>query len=114
MICKSMAKWYIYLCPLVFVFSFFPFPLFWLNGVEAEHPHKNGSYKKQIWENKRIPITKMLERETSVGNRGWNRSGGVKSWEGGTRSDEGKKEGEENFKDERVRVTTLSGMLLSA
>lgn len=33
---------------------------------------------------------------------------------GGTRSDEGEEEGEENFKDERVRVTTLSGMLLSA
>lgn len=109
MICKSMAKWYIYLCPLVFVFLCFD-----LMGSKLSIVTKMAATKKQIWENKRIPITKMLERETSVGNRGWNRSGGVKSWEGGTRSDEGKKEGEENFKDERVRVTTLSGMLLSA
>ena len=46
-----------------------------------------------------------LKRETLGGNKGRNRSGCVSGGGGG---------GGWDFKDERVRVTTLSGMLLSA
>lgn len=48
------------------------------------------------------------KRETSVRKR----SGGAKRWGAGAMR--GRRRGRRNFKDERVRVTTLSGMLLSA
>lgn len=50
-----------------------------------------------------------LNRETLGGNKGRNRSGCVRAWGGGWREGGGW-----DYKDERGRVTTLSGMPLSA